>query len=156
MKVWSPEEDQIILEMYQGPGTKWSRIVEHIPGPADASRRPRAQPVAKNLHTHTQCRGRLDRALWQTLVFPVKSTNQAIYSWSYECVYQSYQYARPKLRSMSCVADESWSRAPKSMVRCKPCKHAQLARGTCVCNGTGWWQNMNAWCLDAQSRSTFK
>ena len=47
MQAWSPEEDQIILEMVGVDGPKWSRIVQRLPGRTVSSVRNRWQRIEK-------------------------------------------------------------------------------------------------------------
>ena len=47
MKAWDPEEDQIILEMLDTLGPKWSKIVQRLPGRTVSSVRNRWQRIDK-------------------------------------------------------------------------------------------------------------
>jgi len=47
MQAWSPDEDQIILEMVNAEGPKWSRIVQRLPGRTVSSVRNRWQRIEK-------------------------------------------------------------------------------------------------------------
>mmetsp|Transcript_50559 Transcript_50559/g.163829 ORF Transcript_50559/g.163829 Transcript_50559/m.163829 type:complete len:423 (-) Transcript_50559:208-1476(-) len=47
MMAWAPEEDQVILDMVQQEGPKWSRIVQQLPGRTVSSVRNRWQRIEK-------------------------------------------------------------------------------------------------------------
>jgi len=47
MKAWEPEEDQIIMEMLERLGPKWSKIVQRLPGRTVSSVRNRWQRIDK-------------------------------------------------------------------------------------------------------------
>eukprot|EP00316_Scyphosphaera_apsteinii_P020395 CAMPEP_0119311312 /NCGR_PEP_ID=MMETSP1333-20130426/22038_1 /TAXON_ID=418940 /ORGANISM="Scyphosphaera apsteinii, Strain RCC1455" /LENGTH=366 /DNA_ID=CAMNT_0007315661 /DNA_START=68 /DNA_END=1168 /DNA_ORIENTATION=+ len=47
MQAWAPEEDQIILDMVNSEGPKWSRIVQRLPGRSVSSVRNRWQRIEK-------------------------------------------------------------------------------------------------------------
>lgn len=47
MQAWAPEEDQIILDMVQSEGPKWSKIVQMLPGRTVSSVRNRWQRIEK-------------------------------------------------------------------------------------------------------------
>ena len=47
MKAWEPEEDQIIMEMLDRLGPKWSKIVQRLPGRTVSSVRNRWQRIDK-------------------------------------------------------------------------------------------------------------
>jgi len=47
MKAWDPEEDQIIIEMLERLGPKWSKIVQRLPGRTVSSVRNRWQRIDK-------------------------------------------------------------------------------------------------------------
>ena len=47
MKAWEPEEEQIIMEMLERLGPKWSKIVQRLPGRTVSSVRNRWQRIDK-------------------------------------------------------------------------------------------------------------
>jgi hypothetical protein len=47
MKTWEPEEDDIILNMYENLGAKWKQIVQQLPGRTISSVRNRFQRIEK-------------------------------------------------------------------------------------------------------------
>ena len=47
MQAWSPQEDHVILQMYQTEGRKWGRIASALPGRSSASVRNRFLRIEK-------------------------------------------------------------------------------------------------------------